>query len=67
MLIAFNKPFDVLCQFTDSNGRPTLADWIKLPGVYAAGRLDQDSEGLVVLRASLEVSGGRVRLRSNSG
>jgi len=49
VLIALNKPYGVLCQFTDADGRPTLADYVTQKGVYAAGRLDQDSEGLLLL------------------
>jgi len=61
MLIAFNKPMNVLSQFTDEGKWPGLKRWIDVPGVYAAGRLDRDSEGLLLL-----TDDGRLQARISS-
>ena len=54
--LAFNKPYGVLSSFTGPAGRITLADYIRVPGVYAAGRLDFESEGLLVLTSNHRLS-----------
>lgn len=48
-ILLFNKPYGVICQFSRDGLHPTLADYIALPGFYSAGRLDSDSEGLLLL------------------
>jgi 23S rRNA pseudouridine2457 synthase len=48
-LLALNKPFGTICQFSAHETRPSLGDWVSTPGVYPAGRLDADSEGLLLL------------------
>ncbi|MEM9304391.1 MAG: pseudouridine synthase [Pseudomonadota bacterium] len=65
-LWALNKPYGVLSQFTDREGRPTLADYLEVPNAYPAGRLDRDSEGLLLVttdgRLQARIANPRYRL-----
>ena len=65
MILLFNKPFRVLSQFTTDSDKATLADYIDIPGVYCAGRLDYDSEGLLVLTDEVfEKNGKKIPYRT---
>jgi 23S rRNA pseudouridine2457 synthase len=66
-LILFNKPFNVLSQFTDKDGRKTLSDYICDKDVYVAGRLDYDSEGLLLLTNSGSLQHQISHPRQNTG
>ena len=66
-IILFNKPYGVLCQFSDDgSGKPTLADYVNMSGVYPAGQLDTDGEGLVLLtdhgQLQARIAGPRFKL-----